>query len=274
MEIPEKFIEIRGLNLRYFQIGKGQDLLLIHGKPGCIEDWEPFFALSNNFRITVFDRTGHGLSDADFDRNNISSNAEIAFSIMTKLQLRDVILIGHSYGGAIALQMAARDASNLKGVLVIGSHSLPQEKIDLTSYPLVLPVIGNWIAKMAGMLAGSLVKQGINTGFHPSEDKIPPGFVEKRLHLWTQGKVLSTLAREEQAIRGDLSTLVSELDKITIKVFIVHGKKDRVINYERSLRLHDALSNSEIALIDDGGHYLQFSSLDTILGGIHSLNEK
>ena len=170
--------------------------------------------------------------------------------------------------------MAAQYSSNLKGILVIGSHSVPPEKTDLTSYPIVLPLIGNLLAKIAGRFAGHLlVKQGIDSGFHPSEDQIPSGFVEKRLQLWTQPKVLSTLAHEEQAIRDDLTQLFSNLDKISIKVFIVHGKRDCIIDYERSLSLHEALSDSQITLIDDGGHYLQFSNSEIILDGVHFLSD-
>ncbi len=64
-KIPEdfegKFIEISGIKIRYNQIGKGQDILFIHGVPGSIEDWEPVISsLSSNYRVTVYDRPGHG----------------------------------------------------------------------------------------------------------------------------------------------------------------------------------------------------------------------
>ena len=72
IRIPEglkgRYVEVKGNRIRYSQTGAGQDILLIHGCPGSLEDWEPVAeSLSRKYRVTAYDRPGHGYSDATGD---------------------------------------------------------------------------------------------------------------------------------------------------------------------------------------------------------------
>src|SRR5690554_5665765 len=56
----DTFITIGDEKIRYLQKGEGKDILFIHGTPGSIEDWKELIdSLSQNFRVTAFDRLGH-----------------------------------------------------------------------------------------------------------------------------------------------------------------------------------------------------------------------
>ena len=78
-QIPTGFlgqhVTVNGLPLRVYQLGKGQDVLMIHGSPGSVEDWSPMFgALSTRLRLTAYDRPGHGFS-GDSGAYSPSANA-------------------------------------------------------------------------------------------------------------------------------------------------------------------------------------------------------
>lgn len=58
------YINIQGNKIRYSQSGEGRDLLLIHGTPGFLEDWNAIAAeLAKDYRVTCYDRMGHGYSE-------------------------------------------------------------------------------------------------------------------------------------------------------------------------------------------------------------------
>src|SRR5688500_17544981 len=101
-------VEVAGIPLRVVQRGSGPDVLLIHGSPGCIEDWDPLIdALAPHRRVTAYDRPGHGYSGDDGEYS-YAHNAEIALALVAKLGLRDVTAVGHSFGGATVLTLALR----------------------------------------------------------------------------------------------------------------------------------------------------------------------
>ena len=98
IKIPEdfegKYIEISGIKVRYNQIGKGQDILLIHGVPGSIEDWETIInSLSSSYRVTVYDRPGHGYSSAEKIEYNLEHNANIALGLIILIIISSLLLI-------------------------------------------------------------------------------------------------------------------------------------------------------------------------------------
>src|SRR5262245_7436735 len=58
-----RHVTVDGVPIRCVQAGQGRDLLLVHGSPGSIEDWDPVFdRLAQRYRVTAFDRPGHGYS--------------------------------------------------------------------------------------------------------------------------------------------------------------------------------------------------------------------
>ena len=118
--IPENYIgnkvEINGRMIRYFQTGNGENILFIHGAMGSVEDWEKLYPLlKDKYRVTAIDRPGMGFSDIEKNDYTIDGNAKIVREIIKRLDLKNVIIVGHSYGGAIALRMAIDYDENIKG---------------------------------------------------------------------------------------------------------------------------------------------------------------
>ena len=101
-----RFVALDGVRLRYVQAGQGTDVLLIHGSPGSVEDWDPVFdRLAAGHRVTAFDRPGHGYSEGHGLPHTVAGNARAALGLVRALGLRDVVVVGHSYGGATALTL-------------------------------------------------------------------------------------------------------------------------------------------------------------------------
>lgn len=110
---------VGGSPVRVLQVGQGPDVVLIHGSPGFVEDWEPVMnALAGSFRFTAFDRPGQGFS-GDTGKYSIEENADTALALMDTLGIAHAIVVGHSYGGPIALALTARAPSRVDACVVV-----------------------------------------------------------------------------------------------------------------------------------------------------------
>lgn len=275
-KIPEdfegKYIEISGIKVRYNQIGKGQDILFIHGVPGSIEDWEPVISsLSSNYRVTVYDRPGHGYSSAEKIGYNLEHNANIALGLINELHLKNVIVVGHSYGGSVIMALAVRNPHQIKAFIPVAGATYPIEDIEPIFSFIRIPIIGRGFAAVASSFIGpAMIKDGLNEAFHPNEDIIPEGFIDTRVKIWLQTKVLVSTAREELNLNSDLEKIIPDYGNISKKFFIIHGDNDLSVPKGDSLKLHKIIRNSKLLILSNTGHQVQYARPDIL---IRTINE-
>jgi len=275
-KIPEdfegKYIEISGIKVRYNQTGKGQDILFIHGVPGSIEDWEPVIgSLSSNYRVTVYDRPGHGYSSAEKIGYNLEHNANIALGLINELHLKNVIVVGHSYGGSVIMALAVRNPPQIKAFIPVAGATYPIEDIEPIFSFIRIPIIGRGFAAVASSFIGpTMIEDGLNEAFHPNEDIIPEGFIDTRVRIWLQTKVLVSTAREELNLNSNLEKIIPDYEGISKKFFIIHGDNDLFIPKGDSLKLHKIIKNSKLLILSNTGHQVQYARPDIL---IRTINE-
>jgi len=273
--IPEgvsgKYIDIAGVKIRYQQFGQGRDLLFIHGVPGSLEDWQPITSrLPEGYRATVYDRPGQGYSGAQNIGYNLDHNARIAFGLIDELELRDVVVIGHSYGGSVIMAMAVKNRPEIKAFIPVGGATYPPEDIDPLMRIINLPFVGRGFAAIAAPVLGpDMIKEGIAEAFSPNLDTIPEGFEDNRLEMWTQTKVIVSIAKEEVHLKADLERIIPYFDRILTRFIIIHGKDDLLVVADESRRLHGILIRSELIILGGTGHQVQFVRPDVILNAIY-----
>jgi len=277
IRIPEdfegKYIEISGIKIRYNQIGKGHDILLIHGVPGSIEDWEPVISsLSSNYRVTVYDRPGHGYSSAEKIGYNLEHNANIALGLISELHLKNVIVVGHSYGGSVIMALAVRNPDQIKAFIPVAGATHLIEDIEPIFSLIRIPIIGRGFAAAASSFIGpAMIKEGLNEAFHPNEDIIPEGFIDTRVKIWLQTKVLVSTAKEELNLNSDLQKIVPDYGNISKKFFIIHGDNDLLVPKGDSLKLHKIIRNSKLLILSKTGHQVQYARPETLIRAINEV---
>lgn len=258
--LNDKTIEISGIKIRYLQIGEGQDIFLIHGSPGSIEDWEPVIgALASHYRVTAYDRPGQGFSNAENIGYNLEHNAHIAFGLINKLNLKNVIVVGHSYGGGVIMALAVKNPHQIKAFITIGGATYPSGHINPILYLIKIPVLGSRLVALAARFIGpQMIKKGIIQAFKPNENIIPKNFVNIRLKIWLQTKVLISTAREEMNLTSDLKKIIPAFGRISKKFFIIHGDEDTLVPKSCSLKLHKVINNSKLLIYSNTGHQVQY----------------
>lgn len=264
----DSFITIHGLKLRYRQIGQGKDILFIHGCPGSIEDWDPVSnILAQKYRITLYDRPGHGYSGINGNQCNLRYNARIASTLMVALNLKNSVVVGHSYGASTALVMAMQNPKNIKSCVLVAPPGYAPVDVDRISHLLTIPLLGKGMTPLLAPLFGpSIIRKGLGRAFYPKAYLLSEEFVNLRLKLWSQTKVALTRAKELTNLEEDLNMLSRDYNKIGKKVFIAQGEDDTIT--QAAVRLNKDIPNSKLYLFKHTGHYLQYLKTKELLSVI------
>lgn len=101
--------DLENLSLHYVQMGRGPDVMLIHGLASDLAFWYlgVMRLLSRHFRVTAFDMRGHGYSDTPPTGYNSADLAGDLCQLLDFLEIERAHLVGHSFGGSVALHFAA-----------------------------------------------------------------------------------------------------------------------------------------------------------------------
>jgi pimeloyl-ACP methyl ester carboxylesterase len=209
-------------------------LLLLHGAGGSHLSWRrQIDKLSDRFRIISIDLPGHGMSEGSGEVT-IGAYSRCVAALMDMLELKNVMVGGHSMGGAIALDLALKKSDRLKSLLLIGSgarlHVLPAIfSVIREDYKLAIQGLGNLLFGLDAPV--ELVNE------------------EKQL----LGKVSPDLLLKDFTA-CDSFDMMDKLGTITVPTLIVCGKQDRLTPAKFSEFMHQKLFNSEIVLFDKCGH--------------------
>lgn len=251
--VPSASVTIGGMALNVQQDGVGPDVLLIHGCPGMKEDWDNLLPeIVGNYRVTSYDRPGFGNSEGSGIEYSMDQNADIALTLIDELGLENPVVVGHSYGAAVALNMALKQPNSMKAIVLVGAVPYEAAEIPSDYHILALPWVGPACARWASTrTAPQKIKENLEKLFDP--DPVPTGFLKKRMKGWSQPKILVSLSRELIHYNRDTDRMSSVYQKIRKHVFIVSGKQDP--NYQQAVRLSKEIPGSKLISLDKTSHF-------------------
>jgi len=279
IEIPPgrvgQYLDVQGERIRYYQTGHGPDVLVIHGLPGALEDFKPLMdAARQRYRITAYDRPGHGFSGAQRTDYTLGHNADVALSIIDQLQLKDVIVVGHSYGGAVVLAMAVRNPPQVKAFLALAGVTSPHPAGLNVFDVLRLPLVGRGVAAITSHVFGQgMVREGMRLSFTPNEELLTEELLSQGLAVFLQPKVIMALAGESGALNRDLAAIEPGLPAIAQRLHLIHGQDDHLIPVADAVHFHERFPASKLTLLKDTGHFVPFVRPEVVLSVMDSLNK-
>jgi pimeloyl-ACP methyl ester carboxylesterase len=249
-------VDIGGVPLRVLQEGSGPDILMIHGSPGILEDFDlQAESLRAGFRVTRYDRPGQGFSGDD-GRYSIDHNATVALAVIEKLGLQHVVVVGHSYGGATALAVALRKSPRVGAVVTLDSSVYQSVRaVNPMFRVLRLGTFGIGLARMLPTgTRESRVSEGIVGEFRAGP--APQTFIDARTHVYSTPKVVHAIANEHWGYSAELAGLSPHYGEITVPLFVV-AQGDDPGRKENAERLAREVGGAEVRLLSPSGHYVQ-----------------
>lgn len=233
--------------------GKGQPLIMLHGFGASSYSFSKIIPeLSKYFTIYAFDLKGFGDSPKPDDhRYSVYDQALLVDQYLKKHHLDKVILLGHSYGGGVALSLALMDPKRFAKLVLIDSASYDQQLPKLIRW-LQIPVLG----KLGFYLIPATVevKESYKYAFYDNR-KIPEDIVkEYARNLYKPNARKVYLQTVENLIPEDIEKISRRYRTIQIPTLIVWGANDIVIRKEKAYRLHRDIPHSQLKIIPRCGH--------------------
>jgi len=143
----DKFVLVQGYNIHYVEAGEGQPILLIPGAFSTYRHWNRVIPyLSKHYKLLCMDYLGVG--DSDKPRSGfgytIEEQADLIAKAIEALQISKVHILGVSYGGAIALNLAARHSEKVEKIISIEGNGIKHQNVPYRSMKGFLrwPVVG------------------------------------------------------------------------------------------------------------------------------------
>ena len=114
-------IVANGINMHYWQLGKGPDMVMLHGLGGNLAVWHLKMVpeLQRQYRITTYDLRGHGYSEAPQEGYTTQDLAEDLRGLLDAVGIERAYLVGHSWGADIALHFSLLYPNRVRKIVVI-----------------------------------------------------------------------------------------------------------------------------------------------------------
>jgi non-heme chloroperoxidase len=231
-----------GTEIYYTEHGSGQPVVLSHGWPLCSDAWQVELKLfaDAGYRTIAHDRRGHGRSTKTYSGNDMETYAKDLSEVIDSLDLRDVVLIGHSTGGGEVVKYAARYA-NGRVAKVITAGAVPPIMVKSDTNPEGTP-----IEVFDGIREGVLKDRSqfyrdLSAPFFGANREGSTVSQGARDDFWRQGMLVNLAAAYDCVKAFSETDQTADLEAIDVPVLIAHGGDDQIVPIvaaaEKSIKL-------------------------------------
>jgi len=219
-----------GAQIYYKDWGAGQPIVFSHGWPLSGDGWDAqmLFFGQRGYRVIAHDRRGHGRSSQTWDGNEMNTYSDDLAALFETLDLKSVILVGHSTGGGeVARYLGRHGTKRVAKAVLIGA--VPPLMLKTEKNPGGLP-IAVFDSIRAGVAADrSQFYKELTLpfyGYNRPGAKISEGIRE---HWWLQA-MLGGIKAHYDCIKAFSETdFTEDLKKTGIPVLVMHGDEGQIV---------------------------------------------
>ena len=246
----------------YKDWGKGQPLVFSHGWPLTADAWEDqmIFLAARGFRCIAHDRRGHGRSGQTWDGNDLDTYADDLADLVTALDLRDAIHIGHSTGGGEVTRYIGRHGTErvAKAVLI---GAIPPLMLQTEKNPGGLPISAFDELRTSMLTDRAQFFKELSAPFYGANR--PGSNVSQGLRdfFWLQG-MMGGHKPEYDCIKAFSETdLTEDLKRFDVPTLILHGDDDQIVPIGASAMMSSKIVKGAILKVYPGAPHGMCSTL-------------
>jgi pimeloyl-ACP methyl ester carboxylesterase len=249
-----------------FDEGSGDGVVLLHGFPGSGADWEPAATqLAERFRVVVVDLIGFGGSSLPrrFEDLWIDAQAEALAAALDELGIEQTALVGHDYGGPVALTFLRRFPERVSHLGLLSTNAFGDTPVDFPLSLLKLPMIGPLLDPVFfnGVALGALGRMASKTGgVRPQHNDGGEAHTIQVIF----GRVLRNLA----ALYGPVEASLGEIDVPTV---VIWGDRDMFFPASLGRRMAQSIPGARFVLLDGCGHFTPIERTGAVVAEITNL---
>jgi non-heme chloroperoxidase len=222
-----------GTEIFFKDWGSGQPIAFSHGWPLSSDDWDAqmLFFLQHGFRVIAHDRRGHGRSGQPSEGNDMDTYADDLAAVFNALDLKNVVMVGHSTGGGEVARYLGRHGTSrvAKAVLV---SAVPPIMVKSAANPGGTPIEA--FDGLRASLAANRAQfyKDITLPFYGYNR--PGATVSEgvQLHWWLQGMMGSAKAHYDCIKVFSETDFTEDLKTIDVPVLVMHGDDDQIVPYQ------------------------------------------
>jgi pimeloyl-ACP methyl ester carboxylesterase len=269
----DAYLDVDNTRVRYVEAGGGPVIVMIHGNAGSVDDWDfnSMAQLCHDHRLIAIDRPGHGKSDRpDGKAATLHFQAKLVHDALAQLGVSRPVLVGHSWGGSLALAYAVDYPNELSAIVLLAPAAYPDKGGDQFMRAIVkTPLIGDVALTVGRVLFGkSILKKELNKAFYP--DSVPEDYLQYAASSWLHHKQVRATLEDEWGLNKDLETTSKHYSEIRIPVVIVTGDQDKVVSAkDNAYRLKTSIAQSQLIELKNTGHQVPQTHPESIYNAIN-----
>lgn len=234
----------------------GAPLVLLHGTPGSLVGWGPVLFEAGGLRaaapgreIVLLEQLGHGFAPATVEPCTFDACSDYAAGALRALGVRDAVVLGHSYGGEVALRLALDHPDLVRALVLVDSSGIEREPEEFLPEEVKMRELSlatwGWLLNGPGRIRGAL---------EPHFQQAPPaGLVHEMTTVCSRRaawRAMVELCRDENGLRE------AALPQLAQPTLLLWGADDVAYPPERFAQAFaDALPDARLSLVEGAGHY-------------------
>jgi pimeloyl-ACP methyl ester carboxylesterase len=232
-------------------------VLLLHGQPGSARDWERVVdALGPDVEVLAIDRPGWDGRSAATD---LAGNAAAAIASLDAHRVPRAVVVGHSFGGAVAAWLAVRHPERV-AALVLAAPSANDRAMYALDRVLASRLAGAAFVGGAGAALSLSPLRRLVAGRAQLEESYLRGLARLLTKPWSwQAFVI-----EQRALLEGIPRLEPQLHRISTPTTIVAGAADRIVPTSAAELLAQQIPGAELILLRRAGHLLPHRRADKL----------
>jgi pimeloyl-ACP methyl ester carboxylesterase len=245
------------------------ELVLLHGQPGSPADWVPVAGrLPARFRAVAADRPGYGSSR--LAAGGFAANARALLDDLDSRGVKRAVLVGHSYGGGVALSAASLAPERVEAVVLLAS--VGPGCVNGWDRLLAAPGAGQLCALVAWRLTPwiararlALIRRRRGRPLRPDEHvnwQVWGHTGREYRPLWR------TFLTEQRALLRELGELESAIPSVQAPVLLLADPEDTLVSVGTARRLAQILPDARLQLVQGAGHHLPRRAPDVVADAI------
>ncbi len=261
-----------GVGVNILDVGEGPTVVLIHGLPGSGYEWretQPFVAASG-LRAIAYDRVGYGRSDPRTSNEYTpESNAAELIALLEALDLRDVTVVGWSYGGSTAMTAAMAQPERIGRLVLVGTGGPDSDEArppEISAFMRFFysDAVLRWRASIPPLTVG-LMKALSDQAF--SEGPQPDWWLEGLRANFSRPETVIAFREEMFGLTPD-SVGDFDLSRIQIPTLLLHGDDDRLAPISISRYLATKIDGARLIEFPGASHMLPVTHAEAIANEI------
>lgn len=226
-----------GAQIFYKDWGAGQPVVFSHGWPLSADAWDSqlLFLSQHGYRAIAHDRRGHGRSTQTSSNNDMNGYADDLAALIEALDLKDVVLVGHSTGGGEVVRYIGRHGSNRVAKVVLIA-AVPPIMLKTNANPEGLPMevfdqIRAGVASDRSQFYKDLAIQFY--GANRAGAKVSQGTLDQ---FWLWSMQAGAKAAYECVKAFSETDFTEDLKKIDVPALVLHGEDDQIVPVKDSAK--------------------------------------